>query len=77
MRSFHRTAVSVFMAALAAVAVLAGPLSAAAQGTPGGGLGRPYVHVFLAYVVAWLLVLGWIVSIARRLARVEKRLDGS
>ena len=37
-------------------------------------LGRPYWHVFIAYAVVWLLVAGWVISIARRLSRVEKRL---
>lgn len=59
------------------VAVVGGVLApdVAAQGVPGSGLGRPYWHVFLAYVIAWALVFGWVVSIARRLARIEKRLD--
>jgi CcmD family protein len=37
-------------------------------------LGRPYWHVFAAYAIAWVLVFGWAVSIARRLRRVEERL---
>ena len=37
-------------------------------------LGRPYWHVFIAYAVVWLLVAGWVISIARRLSDVEKRL---
>jgi len=37
-------------------------------------LGRPYWHVFTAYAIAWVLVFGWAVSIARRLRRVEERL---
>jgi CcmD family protein len=33
--------------------------------------------MFLAYFIAWAVILGWIVSIARRLGRVEKALkDG-
>lgn len=35
---------------------------------------RPFWHVFAAYAIAWLLVLGWLVTIARRLGRVEERL---
>ena len=64
------------LAVLAAFAFLAGPL--AAQGTALGQqtLGRPYWHVFIAYVLVWIFVGGWVVSIARRLARVERRLDG-
>lgn len=34
---------------------------------------RPYWHVFIAYAVGWVLVLGWIVSIARRIARLEQQ----
>jgi CcmD family protein len=30
--------------------------------------------MFIAYFIAWALVLGWVVSIARRLGRVEKAL---
>ncbi len=37
-------------------------------------LGRPYVHVFVAYVIAWILIFGWLVSVGRRLRRVEERL---
>ncbi len=49
---------------------LAGPLGAQ-QGPPSL---RPYWHVFVAYAIAWGLVMGWAVSIARRLSRVERRL---
>jgi CcmD family protein len=37
-------------------------------------LGRPYWHIFSAYAIVWLLVLGWVFSIVRRLRRVEERL---
>ena len=36
-------------------------------------LGRGYWHVFAAYAVGWILVLGWVISIVRRLRRVEER----
>jgi CcmD family protein len=36
---------------------------------------RAYRHVFVAYAVAWLLVFGWLFSVARRLGRVEKSLQ--
>lgn len=43
---------------------------------PGGNLGaqsmRPYWHVFAAYAIAWLLIGGWIISISRRLSKLEK-----
>lgn len=50
----------------------------AQEAMPGGGLSgqslRPYRFVFYAYALAWLLVLGWVVSVARRMARLNKRL---
>ena len=67
--------------ALGAVAIVlgaAGPAEALAQAGP-GELGRqtlrPYAHVFVAYAVAWILVLGWVVSIARRLGRIEEEVE--
>lgn len=38
-------------------------------------LGRGYWHVFIAYAIAWVLILVWMVTILRRLARVEQKLD--
>lgn len=35
---------------------------------------RGYTHMFVAYAIAWILVIGWVISIARRLGRVEKAL---
>lgn len=35
---------------------------------------RDYGHVFVAYALAWLLLLGWVVRIVRQMARVEARL---
>jgi CcmD family protein len=35
---------------------------------------RGYTHMFIAYAIAWALVVGWVVSIARRLGRVERAL---
>ncbi|MDZ7779291.1 MAG: CcmD family protein [Gemmatimonadota bacterium] len=47
-------------------------------GLPSSGLAqqslRPYWHVFIAYAIAIVLVLGWVVSISRRLKDVEERL---
>jgi len=38
---------------------------------------RGYNHMFAAYALAWLFMAGWVISIARRLARLEKALkDG-
>ncbi len=49
----------------------------AQAGTPLGEqtLGRAYWHVFTAYAILWLLVLGWVILIVRRLRRVEERLS--
>ena len=50
----------------------------AAQELPGAGMAeqslRPYWHVFIAYAIAIALVLGWVVSIGKRLRDVEERL---
>lgn len=35
---------------------------------------RGYTHMFIAYAIAWLLVVGWVISIARRLGRIEEAL---
>lgn len=35
---------------------------------------RGYTHMFIAYAIAWLLVIGWVISIARRLGRIENAL---
>ena len=37
-------------------------------------LGRAYWHVFAAYAIVLLLIGGWVISIVRRLRRVEERL---
>ncbi len=39
-------------------------------------LGRAYWHVFAAYAIGWAMVLGWVISIARRLASVEQAMKG-
>jgi CcmD family protein len=57
---------------LAALAVAA-PL--AAQADPGIGGMRAYWHVFIAYAIVILLVLGWVVSIGRRLKDIQDRLS--
>jgi CcmD family protein len=36
---------------------------------------RPYRFVFIAYAVAWILVFGWVVSVARRLSQLARRLE--
>jgi len=72
LRSFSRLAVAALVLSLTSL-----PL--AAQSLPGSDVGaqnlRAYHFVFLAYAIAWLLVFGWVVSVARRLARLEKHLQ--
>ena len=73
-----RTLLAALLLALAALSLPS--LASAAAQTDAATLGaqslRPYWHVFVAYALAWLLIFGWVVSIARRLARIERRLDG-
>ncbi len=37
---------------------------------------RPYRLVFVAYALAWLLIMGWIVSIGRRIRKLENGREG-
>lgn len=37
---------------------------------------RHFWHVFIAYSIAWLFLFGWVVSILKRIRRVEERLGG-
>ena len=61
--------------------ILLGPVAIGAQtGLPdpdalAGQSLRGYTHMFLAYGIAWILVLGWIISVGRRMGRVQKNLD--
>ena len=66
------------LGAVLGVLILSAPAGLAAQATELGrqALGRAYWHVFVAYALALLFIGGWVISIARRLARVERRLDG-
>lgn len=61
--------------ALTSALSAAGPLAAQAEELGRQTLGRPYWHVFISYAIAWLLIFGWVVSIARRLGRVERSLQ--
>lgn len=58
--------------------VLSASALLAQQGLPAGTMAqqslRPYWHVFIAYAIAIVLVLAWVISIARRLSALEKRL---
>jgi len=61
-----------------ALLVVATPVVAQSLPEP-GSLGaqnlRGYTHMFIAYAIAWALVLGWVISIARRLKRLEGALE--
>lgn len=60
-----------------AMLVLSTPVALAAQSTEGGrGALRPYVHVLLAYGVAWVIILFWVWWIARNLKRVNNGAHG-
>lgn len=58
-------------AVVAALGVTLSPAVLAAQGEAGRGALRPFVHVLLAYAVAWIAILIWVWLIARRLRRLE------
>jgi CcmD family protein len=47
---------------------------AAQSGAAGVGGLRAYWHVFIAYAIVILLVLGWVISIGRRLKDIQQRL---
>lgn len=72
MHRLHQLVRSLLTALLLAVA--SSPV--AAQATSANAIGglRAYWHVFIAYAVVIVLVLGWVISIARRLKDVEQRL---
>ena len=36
---------------------------------------RAYAHVFVAFAIAWVLLFGYVVFIARKLRRVEEQID--
>ncbi len=61
---------------LAALLLAVASSPVAAQATSANAIGglRAYWHVFIAYAVVIVLVLGWVISIARRLKDVEQRL---
>lgn len=66
--------VTLALLALTHVAVLAQGSGAASPTALGAQSLRAYWHVFIAYAIAIVLVLGWVISIGRRLKDVEDRL---
>jgi len=65
-------------ALLALVLVALPAVAAAQQGLPSDNIGaqslRPYWNVFIAYAIAIVMVLAWVISMARRLKAVEEKL---
>jgi len=55
-------------------ALFAQEISGLPASTMGAQSLRPYWHVFIAYAIAIVMVLGWVISIGRRLKSVEERL---
>ena len=52
------------------------PDALGAQATAEARQMRHFWHVFAAYAIAWGLIFAWLVSILRRIRRVEERLGG-
>lgn len=61
---------------LVAASLLAPGLSWAQQTGLASQSLRGYWHVFIAYALAWVLVFGWLVSVFRRLGRLDRDLNG-
>ena len=64
----------------ALVALLASPVAVIAQDAQGRGALRPYIHIFVAYGLVWVLIGIWVWRIGTRLKvleRVVPRDDGS
>jgi CcmD family protein len=55
--------------------LLLAPVDAFAQATAEARQMRHFWHVFAAYAIAWILLFGWLVSILKRIKRVEERLN--
>jgi CcmD family protein len=71
MYSMSRTTI---VAVLSLLMALGATAVAAQSGAAGVGGMRAYWHVFIAYAIVILLVLGWVISIGRRLKDIQERL---
>jgi CcmD family protein len=74
----NRVALVILALALGAVFIPQGVLAQSGLPDPDAIAGqnlRGYTHMFIAYAIAWILVLGWVISIARRLGKVQKSLE--
>ena len=58
-------------ALFAFLALVPAPLMAQADAQGRGAL-RPYIYVFVAYGLVWVLIGLWVFLIARRMGRLEK-----
>lgn len=67
------SSVALFLILVLAVAPAAEAAQASGSAAGVGGL-RAYWHVFIAYTVVIVLVLGWVISIGKRLKDVQERL---
>lgn len=65
-----------FLLAAALLAILSPTLLAQGTDLASQTLGRAYWHVFAAYAIGWIMILGWVISIARRLVSVEQAMKG-
>lgn len=53
------------------------PVALVAQTIEAGrGALRPYVHIFLAYGIAWILIAFWVWMISRQMKRMAAREPG-
>ncbi len=70
------TKIAKLLPLLVAVLLVSVPVALAAQAGDASSIGglRAYWHVFIAYAIVILLVLGWVVSIGRRLKDIQDRL---
>ncbi len=71
MVKLEKVVLATVLVPLLAVTPAVSAAQAAAQDI--GGL-RAYWHVFIAYSIVIVLVLGWVISIGRRLREVEERI---
>ena len=60
---------------LSLLAALLTPASAFAQMPAIGGPFRSYVHVLIAFGMAWMMVAVWVFRIGRRVSRIARELE--
>lgn len=59
---------------LALYLVLLAPESLAAQASASDPF-RPYLHVFIAYGIGWLLIAAWILRIGQKLGALSREIE--